>query len=483
MVGAVMRVRGLILPWLCLSLVVCTDDDVTPDDTDGDATTGGADDGSGPGPTITAGSDSTTAPPPDTTGDVTGSTESSTGPAGVCGNEEVEAGEECDDGNTDDGDGCYSNCTLPFEIAWTASVHGGAGDDFGGDVVTDDAGNIYIGGWTSIAVGDTDVWIQQITADGRLGWSFTQGGVPGGDDVGFALAWAGSDLIIVGAQSQPLGEDGLVARVDSSDGSLVWVQYFDGPSASENGDRITQVAVDSDGSIVVAGRTSVDDVDADAWVAKLDDMGALVWEQTYAGAFGAFDTYNGLGIDPDGNVRVIGFEEVSAGEFDYFTATFDANGNDTGQEALAYTATDLAIDGAGLVAITGNEQPGNTFFDGSIHLYDAGFVEQWVTYVDGPTSDFDIMEAVAFAPDGELYVAGTVTELNEQSNLWAGRIGPDGQRRWEDIHNNDRLNIGEFGTAMAIDADGNAIAVGQENQLGEGTNVFVRKYVQAPPPR
>ncbi|MFO8057367.1 MAG: DUF4215 domain-containing protein [bacterium] len=36
--------------------------------------------------------------------------------AGVCGNGIVEAGEECDDGNTRDGDGCDSLCDLSFDM-------------------------------------------------------------------------------------------------------------------------------------------------------------------------------------------------------------------------------------------------------------------------------------------------------------------------------------------------------------------------------
>src|SRR5262245_20569346 len=32
---------------------------------------------------------------------------------GVCGNGELEAGEQCDDGNTRDGDACEHDCTLP----------------------------------------------------------------------------------------------------------------------------------------------------------------------------------------------------------------------------------------------------------------------------------------------------------------------------------------------------------------------------------
>ena len=52
--------------------------------------------------------DTTTLDTTDTT-----DTTSTTGPMGECGNGLVEVGEECDDGNTVDGDGCESNCQYP----------------------------------------------------------------------------------------------------------------------------------------------------------------------------------------------------------------------------------------------------------------------------------------------------------------------------------------------------------------------------------
>ncbi|MCB9703543.1 MAG: lyase [Myxococcales bacterium] len=43
----------------------------------------------------------------------TDATSSTTAPAGFCGDGVVDPGEECDDGNNANGDGCQSNCTLP----------------------------------------------------------------------------------------------------------------------------------------------------------------------------------------------------------------------------------------------------------------------------------------------------------------------------------------------------------------------------------
>jgi cysteine-rich repeat protein len=422
------------------------------------------------------GDDTTTAPPATDSG--------STGPAFECGNEVVEAGEECDDGNADNGDACYADCTIAYEIAWTQSVHGGTADDLSFEVVTDDAGNLYLGGWTDVDVGDSDVWIQQLTPDGRPGWSYTYAGAAGGNDSGFALAWAGTDLVIAGIEAMPMGgEDGLVVRVDPSDQSTVWAVQFDGPSDSEFGDRISDVAVAADGTIVVAGTMSVDDSELDGWVAKLDADGALLWEHTHAGAFAGEDGGSGVGVDGDGNVHAVGYETLSMTMLAGWYASYDADGNEAGTDALAYVANDIAVAPDGTIAVAGREDSDTGFVDGVVYAYNNAFEQQWVAVVDGPAGDFDALNGVVIGIDGTIYAAGSVLEVNRQDNFWAGRFSVTGEPLWSDVYNNDRLDIQDIGLSMAVDGEGNAIAVGRENQLGQGFNAFVRKYVQGPAPR
>jgi cysteine-rich repeat protein len=464
-----------------LSILACGDDGAPPSDTEADSSTA-ADDG-GPGTTVGMDTSSTT-PTDDTTTDTPATDSGSTGPVFECGNEVVEAGEECDDGNADNGDACYSNCTIAYEIAWTQSIHGGAADDLSFEVVTDDAGNLYLGGWSDADVADADVWIQQVTPDGRLGWSYTYAGAAGGDDTGFALAWAGTDLVIVGVESMEMGgEDGLVVRVDPSDQSTVWAVQFDGPSESEFGDRISDVAIAPDGTIVVAGTMSVDDSELDGWVAKLDADGALLWENTFAGTFGDQDGATGVGVDGDGNVHAVGYDTLSMSMIAGWHRSYDADGNETGADALGYIANDIAVAADGTIVVAGRQDSDTGFVDGVVYAYDAAFAEQWVAMVDGPAGDFDALNGVIIGADGDIYAAGSVLEVNRQDNYWAGRFSASGELLWSDIYNNDRLDIQDIGLSMALDAEGNAIAVGRENQLGMGLNAFVRKYVQAAPPR
>ncbi len=135
--------------------VTAGDSSETTDGTDGTGGTDGTDgtDGS------TSGSSGTGAGSDTATGSATGGTDTVTGSTGepdpVCGNHLLETGEECDDGNLVNADGCEADCTKPAcdngiidpqEICQTLSASYDAGTDPAAVVVarfdTDDVDDV-----------------------------------------------------------------------------------------------------------------------------------------------------------------------------------------------------------------------------------------------------------------------------------------------------------------------------------------------------
>lgn len=98
------------------------------DDTTGSSSgtvTPATDDASATGPTTGPPSDTTTGPDPDPDTTTGPGPDSSSGPSpGVCGDGELAGGEQCDDGGTEDGDGCSDTCQeeLGFNCAGEPSV-------------------------------------------------------------------------------------------------------------------------------------------------------------------------------------------------------------------------------------------------------------------------------------------------------------------------------------------------------------------------
>jgi cysteine-rich repeat protein len=456
----------------------CGDDSTAADTTTGDSGDGSTTDA----PTATNPSTTTA-----TTGnDTTTATETgadSTGAGSVCGDDLVEGDEQCDDGDVEDGDACYSNCTIAYEVAWEISLDMGVANDNGIEGVTDAEGNIYVAGATDVAVGDSDIWVQQITPDGRPGWSFTYAGVVGGDDFASSIEWLEGDLIVGGQVSAFPGYDAIVLRIDPSDQSVVWDATFDGPADAENDDRIRDLAIGADGTIAVGGTLSVDGEDGNAWTATLDGTGALQWERFRNGAASDIDTTLGVAVAADGTVHAIGWELSGSGQLVGFRAAYDATGTELANENVQYLPIDIAIDPSrGAIAVVGAEVSGATLDDCMVRVFDASYTEQWVTHVNGAGNSTDQCNGVTVGPEGDLYVAGFTTEIGRQDNYWVGRFRASGELLWANAYNNAELDISEFANYLVVDDDGNAIGIGRENQFGEGINLFMRKYTQGPPP-
>lgn len=465
-------------------LAVSCGDDAGADSTDTSGSTG-ADGSATSAPSTDATTDtptSATTMVPDTTG-VDSSGTADTGPGSLCGDAFTADDEDCDDGNTENGDACYADCTLAYEEQWTISIDNGIADDIGREAVVDDAGNLYVAGVTDVAIGDGELWIQQILPDGTAGWSFTYSGVTGEEDQASAMTWIDGDLLVAGFVSVMGGQDALLLRVDPSDQSVVWETILDAPGMAEDGDRFRDLAVAPDGSIVAVGSASIDGQQTDAWIVGFDSAGTFVWDQTRDGAASQGDTAITVAVTADGTVHAMGWEESMLGNLTGWRTTYAADGTPGDDEILGYIAVDLAVDPmTDTIVVVGQETPGATLEDCMVRAYDASYTEQWVTHVNGPGNSTDACVGVTLGPDGHVYAAGNISVVNEQENLWLGRISPSGELLWADTYNNDRLNIGEFGAYLVVDPDGNAFGVGLENQFGEGVNLFVRKYTQGPPP-
>lgn len=244
-------------------------------------------------------------------------------------------------------------------------------------------------------------------------------------------------------------------------------------------------AVDDTGHVVVVGRServldeggAGDDVVSDAFVRKYDPQGAMLWEQRYASD--ASDVAWGVAVDSTGSVAVAGFtglvqvgDAIVANE-DGFLWLLDANGNeqwvailDSGERDVAYSVTfdgegDIIVAGATLGALgTGSQNAGQV--DAFVQKYDAATGTLLWTQQFGTTEDEEAFDVVADA-DGNLAVVG-YTAGNLEAGVVAGSVDAfvrmfdrDGTELWT-----RQSGTGRDGLLYraAFDSNGNVIAVG-----------------------
>ncbi|WP_293262105.1 MULTISPECIES: S8 family serine peptidase [unclassified Microcoleus] len=185
---------------------------------------------------------------------------------------------------------------------------GTAGYDAARGVAVDNEGNTYAIGWTDGEGGNTsdrNSWIIKFDSNGNEIWKKQLGTL--NDDVSNGAISIGSDgsICIVGRTTNNLpgisqgSTDAWAAKYDSN-GNLIWTKQI----GSAAWDEAKSVASDSGGNIYIAGSTKgnlqgTNAGDADAWLAKYDSSGNLIWQEQIGTiaedeAFGVAVSNNGL---------------------------------------------------------------------------------------------------------------------------------------------------------------------------------------------
>ncbi|OYU83245.1 MAG: hypothetical protein CFE24_12265 [Flavobacterium sp. BFFFF2] len=207
-------------------------------------------------------------------------------------------------------------------IVWQKAL-GGTGTDGAYSVQsTSDGGSIVVGyttsnnGDVSGNHGNDDVWVVKLSATGTVSWQKTFGGTD--NDQGYSVqTTTDGGYIVSGFTTSTNGDvtgnhgggDAWVVKLTST-GTLVWQKALGG-SGSES---FKSIQAASDGGYIMAGTASSFDGDvtgnhgfSDAWVVKLSDTGALVWQKALGGTYS--DAANSIQETADGSFIVSGFAE------------------------------------------------------------------------------------------------------------------------------------------------------------------------------
>lgn len=246
---------------------------------------------------------------------------------------------------------------------------------------TDD---LTIGELTKKSAGSDDAFVAAFDKDGTVQWAWNFGGYDS-DGANAVAATPDGGWIIGGSFSRTAdfaatslksrgGTDAMLIKLAAS-GELEWVKQFGGAYA----DRISHVAVDGQGNIVVQGQfkdvadwggptklTAGGGSDDDVVLARYDLNGDHLWSQRFGNAFN--DVAGGVTVDPAGYITMVGSFDKSAsfgegddhtslGESDIFVARFQPGGAlewaRTYGAAREDIANGVAADAAGNTITTG----------------------------------------------------------------------------------------------------------------------------------
>lgn len=268
--------------------------------------------------------------------------------------------------------------------------------DYGYGVVTDNSGNVYVAGkyeqvganFSGVTVpcqGNHDIFLVKYDAAGTMSWVTTGGGVHG--DYAHALACDGSYLYVAG-------------EIEG---------YGDQITFQNSGITLTSVG------------------DNDAFVAKYDLNGTILWAKSVGGLNN--EKAQGVTYDNSGNVYITGFFNDTAyfgsttlvgnGDDDMFLAKYDANGNFQWVRSAGSAGRDegkgVKCDASGNVYVCGMHSDAcsfgsqvlaspNNYFNGYIAKYDGNGNLLWVNTLGGDVDD--VAWSLTMDNAGKIYVGG-----------------------------------------------------------------------------
>ncbi len=359
------------------------------------------------------------------------------------------------------------------KLDW-GTYYGGANDDVGSGVATDDNGNVFIAGYsnsiqniassgahqTNYSGGNHDGFIAKFNSYGVRQWGTYYGGeyvrdiatdasgniyltgICVGDTAG--IATKGSHQTTYGGGLS----DAYVAKFNSA-GVRQWATYLGGED-SEVGPEIT---VDVLGNLYIYGRTksitgiatpgshqSTAPMGPFGFLVKFNSTGVRQWG-TYYGNDGF--VYEGdIAVDALGNVYITGY-------------TFKGTGS----------GTDIATSGA-------HQKSHNGGSDGFVAKFNANGVRQWGTYYGGAGDD--VCRDIAIDGAGNVFVTGYTTSTADIATSGAHQktlsttqgygldafvvnFNSSGVRQWGTYYG----GIGsDYGNGIAVDNLGNVLIVG-----------------------
>lgn len=217
-------------------------------------------------------------------------------------------------------------------LVWNTFL-GGSGSDEGWGIAVDGSGNLYVAGTSDAVwggpvrpyVAGTDAFAARLNAaSGALVWNTFLGS--SGKYSSTRIAVDGSGQVAVAGTSDgtwgtpvrayTAGDDAFAAKLEAASGALVWNTFLGGSGRTDQG---LAIAVDGSGDVYLTGSSDAAWGNPtrgfaggdDAFAAKLNPSGALVWN-TFLGGTGHAIGF-GIAVDRGGSVYVSGVSSATWG--------------------------------------------------------------------------------------------------------------------------------------------------------------------------
>lgn len=301
-----------------------------------------------------------------------------------------------------------------------------------------------------------------VAALGQTSWQSTYGGYST-DEANSVLVNANGEYLVVGSTgSFGAGNGDIYVLLLDTTGAKLWSTTLGGVGV-EQGRKALQTA---DGGYVIAGITnSFGNGGYDGYVAKINDLGELVWEHSYGGS--GWDFFYSISSSPDGGFIAAGQTFSSGnGGGDAWVVKLDASGNSQWERTYGGDGDDLArciigtTDGGYMIA--GGFSAATSQNAWLVKLDHAG-EDVWAVQVGGDSLDY--ANSVIQTADGGYVAVGFTRSYSSSPEALQFKLDSTGDEQW--VQHWLQGSGEEYYDQIEL-ANGRLVAVGSVDGLGSG---------------
>lgn len=379
------------------------------------------------------------------------------------------------------------------QSAFSATASPSSGLTTAQSTVVDANGNVYVVGdatgnfGNQLGQGTQDAYLTKYDSAGNVQWTRMLGSAGSASAYSLALNPAGG-VVVAGSTTGAVmstavsdgNNDSFVAKYDSS-GNQTWAKQIQ--TLANN--QAASVSVDASGNVYIGGQVTgvvgsgqTDSGGTDAYVAKLDGKGNIVYEHQYGtsgndsaaattttsdGGLVVASVVNGHAIvtkyaNGDATTTPVWQEDLGA------LQAGGAIGGMTVSDGKIYvtgTTSNAALTGGGAATIAHASSGGTDAFVFAITDQGSSATANTVTYVG--TGVADKGNAVTVGSDGTVYLVGTtsgtfagqVRHVDNVDNMFVSALNPDGSIGWTRQYGG--ADGSATGQGVAIDARGSSV--------------------------
>jgi len=342
-------------------------------------------------------------------------------------------------------------------------------------IAINNANNVYVTGGSVGEDGAFDVTTVKYNTSGVEQWVSRYNGSASGWEAGNDIVTDDAGNVYVAGVS---GYEGNIVAVKYGiSGEEEWL------ALSEGGCSICKViTIDNDGNVYVTGFTGSYNDNNDYITIKYNPSGEELWSATFNGPANNKDFPVAIAVDSEGNVYVTGTSGQGDGS-DMATVKYDPDGNEEwvarydGPAGVGDGAVSMVIDGDGNVYVVGESEEIAENSDFTTIKYSPSGEEQWVARYDGPGTGDDMPVAIAVDDEGSVYVTGWSGGQETGRDIATVKYSSDGVEQWTARYNSSG-EVSDWACDMVIDDVGNIYVAGYNYDLINGEDFLTIKYSQ-----